>query len=145
MKDINLALTKKYFELLNNNIKVNGSNVPVYYKYLPATVNASAYILINSLTSNDTSNKQLNATDTSVQVAIYTKFVNNNDGYAADEIARQVFDIIYPTPTATIDLSPDFQNYSIKLVNDISPDTFQTPSFIMINRFITFRHSILHY
>jgi len=139
MKDVNKAIRKKLYELLSPLV-----GVPVHYKYMPASVDGDAYILITAINNNDTSTMHTSDTATSVQICIYTKDTQANDGNTADDIAQIIYDTIYPNPQAKIDLEPGFQNYGISFVNDVSPDAILTNEAIFINRFITFRFNIMH-
>lgn len=146
MKDVTKALRKKYFELLNNNVIINGAAVPVYYKYIPNIINTAYYIVLTTVSNTIISTKQSRITDTSLQIGIYTKDTTANAGAIADEIAEQVKDIIIPFPVNNrIDLSPDFQVVVLKPDGDQSPDALQIDDTIFINRFLTFTHKILHY
>lgn len=137
MRDVNSTLRKKIFEMLSVI-----PDTPVYYKYLPSTVDSNAYILITTINSNDSSNMHAANTDTTIQIGIYTKDNLAASGVNADTIAEGVYEILYSSPGSRIDLSPNFQNCSLRLVNDVSPDAIQTNNFILINRFITFRLNI---
>lgn len=137
MKDANAILRQRLFELLSLI-----PDTPVYSKYLPSAIDSNAYILITTINSNDSSNMYSANTDTTVQIGIYTKDTLAAGGVMADTIAAGVYENIYPYPGSRIDLSPDFQNCSLRLVNDISPDAIQTQTNILINRFITFRLNI---
>lgn len=144
MKDVNKALRKKYYELLNGSLNIENDPVPVYYKYLPNNIDKPYYVIIRTVSNTEISTKQLSNTDTSIQLGIYTKDTVANPGSYADDIAGQIYTIIYPTPQSTIDLEPDFQVAVTKLDNDISPDAIQSNNAVFVNRFITFAHKILH-
>lgn len=139
MKDVNSTLRKKLFEMLS---AISGT--PVYYKYLPSTVSSNAYILITTLTNSDSSTMHSADTDTTIQIGIYTKDSSAESGVTADTIAAGVYELIYPYPGSRIDLGSEFQNCSLRLINDVSPDAIQTKESIFINRFITFRLKIFH-
>jgi hypothetical protein len=145
MKDVIGALRKKYYQLLNGSITVNSDAVPVYYKYVPNTINKPYYIVLSVISNVDKSTKQTRRTDTSMRVSIFTKDTIANSGSYADQIAEQVKAIITPNPVNnTIDLEPDFQCILIRPEGDVSPDAMQTKDAIFINRFLTFSHEILH-
>jgi len=139
MKDVNTKLKSKLFEILSGVL-----DVPVYQKYLPANIDASAYVLITTVNNNDTSTMQSADTDTTVQIGIYTKDSQANSGETCDSIASTIYSTIYPSPSSTIDLSPDFQNCGLRLVSDVSPEAILTPTFALINRFISFRLDVFH-
>ena len=140
MRDVNSVLKQKLYQILSGVL-----DYPVYQKYIPASVDESAYVLITTINNNDTSTMQSNDTDTTVQIGIYTKDSQANAGAACDTIAQTIYETIYPTPDASIDLSPNFQNCGLKLVNDFSPEAMLTGSFVFINRFLIFRLNIFHH
>lgn len=144
MKNVNKVLRKKCFDLLNGNLTVEGEDVPIYYKYIPNTVDKPFYLIIRTVNNSDHSNFQRNKTNTSIQFGLYSKDTVANSGDAIEEMADQIYSIIYPTSQSKIDLTPDFNAACLKLENDISPDAFQTDNAIFINRFITFSFDILH-
>src|ERR1044072_1834343 len=144
MSNVNRTLRKKCFELLNGNITVGSNSVPVYYKYIPNTIDKPYYIIIRTISNTDDSNFHRIKTNTSLQFGIYSKDTIANSGEAVEDIADQIHAIIYPTPQSTIDLTPNFQCAALKLGGDFSPDAFQSDNSIFINRFITFDLNILH-
>lgn len=139
MKDVNTILQQKIFELLQ---PVTGC--PVYYKYLPSVIETNAYMLITTITNVDASTMQTSNTDTTVQISIYTRDSQANPGKLANDIAAVVYAALYPNRQQTIGLEPDFQNCSVALVNDTSPDAISTGNYVFINRFLTFRFNIYH-
>lgn len=144
MKDINRALRKKYFEMLNGNLIINDTAVPVHYKYIPNIIDAPIYVLITTVSNTDISTKQRHMTDTSIQIGIYSKDTIANDGAAVDEIADQIYAIVCPTTLSKIDLMPEFQVVFFNMQSDNSPDAIQTDTSIFVNRFITFSHKVDH-
>lgn len=139
MKEVNKAVRKKIYELLNPVVAV-----PVYYKYIPARIDEDAYVLITTINNNDSGTIHSSDTETAVQIGIYTKDTQANAGVTAEDIAAIVYDTLYPNPQATIDLEPAFQNTGLRMVSDNSPDALQTNEAVFINRFITFRLNIFH-
>jgi hypothetical protein len=139
MKDINTILQKKLYDILKPVL-----SCPIYYKYLPATIEPNEYVLINTITNIDASTQQSSDTDTTIIIGIYTKDSQANPGKIANDIAALVYQNLYPNRQFKPDLSPGFQVCSVQLVNDIVPDPLMTRNFIFINRFITFRYNILH-
>ena len=139
MKDINTALTTKLYNLLQPVV-----GVPVYSKYIPANLDVAAYLLLTTITSLDSSTMTTFDSEVSVQIGIYTKDTQANSGAKCNAVAQLVYDTLLPTVSATIDLEPDFDNYSLTRVNDVSPDVIVTPAFVFINRVITFRLGVFH-
>jgi hypothetical protein len=144
MKNINKALRKKFFDLLNGAIIISSNAVPVYNKYLPSTVTAPSYIVLRTINNNDTSNFTRNKSNTSLQIGVYTKDTSANDESFCDTIVEQILAIVYPSPSSKIDLMPYFQACCMKLDNDFSPDALQFNNAIYINRFLTFSFQVMH-
>ncbi len=139
MSDVNSVLRKKLYELLSPVV-----GVPVYYKYIPAGNDTAAYVLISTITGIDASTMITFDTDVTIQLGIYTRDSQANSGAKADAIAQIIYNTLLPVQPSVIDLSPNFQNYALKRVNDVSPDAILTNNFAFINRFITLRAGIFH-
>lgn len=139
MKDVNTILPRKIYELLQPVVSCK-----VYYKYVPANETGNAYVSINTITNTDVSTQQTSDTDTTVMIGIYSRESQANPGKLVDDIAAAVYAAIYPNRQQTLDLSPDFQNCSVALVNDVVMDATMTNTNILINRFLTFRFNIFH-
>jgi hypothetical protein len=139
MKNVNTILQQKIYDLLQPVL-----SVPIYYKYLPSVIQENAYVLITTITNVDASTMHTSDTDTTVQLGIYSRGSQANAGVTVNETADIIYETLYPDRQTTIDLSPDYQNTSISLVNDTTPDALQTGSFIFINRFITLRLNIFN-
>jgi hypothetical protein len=132
-------LKQKIFDLLRPVI-----SYPLYYKYLPAFVKENAYVTISGITNTDASSMNTSDTDTTIVISIFSRETQANPGQIVNDIGAAVYLVIYPDRQATIDLSPGFQNCSISLVNDVTPDAIGTNTDILINRFLTFRFNIFH-
>jgi len=117
---------------------------PVYTKYIPATITSSAYVLISTINNNDRSTMHSSDTNTAVQIGIYTRDSQANPGAQTEAIAQIIYNTIYPNSQSIIDLSPDFQNVTLRLANDIEPDAILTGTDVFINRFLIFRLHINH-
>ena len=139
MKDINPILQQKIYDLISPVV-----NCPVYYKYLPAHIGGDVYVLITTITNVDVSTMQTSDTDTTVQIGIYSRDSQANPGKLVNDVAAAVYAVLYPDRQTVLDLSPDFQNCSVQLINDTVPDALQNNNYIFINRFITFRYNIYH-
>lgn len=144
MRDVNGPIRKKYFEILNGALVYNSVVIPVYNKYLPNTISAPYYLVIDTISNSNIPTKTSHITNTSVQFSIITKDTTANSGKAVDSIADQIYQIIYPYPNSKISLEPDFQVVFMEPVNDNSQTALQTNTAIYINRFITFAHRIYH-
>src|SRR4249920_2150505 len=125
MKNINTILTQKIFDLISPVVKC-----PVYFKYLPATIESNIYVSINTVSNADVSTMQTSDTDTSVIIGIYSKERQGNPGETLIKVVDAVYAALYPNRQAVLDLSPGFQNCAVTLVNDIEQDALQTQNFI---------------
>jgi len=137
MKDVNKILRTKIYELL-----APVAGCPVYYKYVPNTDTSDVYMVISTVNNSNVSTMQTSDTDTVIQVSIFSRETISNAGNVADDKAEIVYNTLYPNTTFTLDLSPNFQNTSVRMTNDISPDALSTGNYIFINRFIQFRFNI---
>lgn len=144
MRDVSGPIRKKYFELLNGVLLIDGNPVPVYNKYLPSTVITPWHVVIDTISNVNIPTKTSAISDTSVQLSIFTKDTTANSGKAVDSIADQIYLLIYPTPNSKISLEPDFQVVFQTPSGDNSFGALQTNTSIFLNRFITFSHKIYH-
>ena len=142
MIDPNYPTRKAVYSLLTG-ITYNSVAVPVYYLEAPTTNTAANYIVINGISGNDLRNMNKNATSNLFSVTIYTHQLNTNAGLAKDVIASEVLTRIYPTPSATLDLSADnLQNTLIELSGDREDDYMIRGAEKYIDRTLTFRFHI---
>lgn len=91
-------------DALNGNISFNSVDVPVYNTILPES-EVNNYVLINELSGDIISSKQMDFKTIGIQirvVTIFDSFILNTS--VADDILDQVFTILEVKP----DLSPDF-------------------------------------
>lgn len=142
MKDINAALQKAYFTALTG-ITYNSVAVPVYYMTAPDDLTADNYIIFGGVTNNDISTKGSSDTNSLMRVTIHTKSNKYNSGKAANDIAGQVFERIYPNPQSVLTLE-GLQMYSTELHSDITQDYSIKNSVSFIDRILIFRHKIYH-
>jgi len=137
MRDVNFEIRKAYYSI------ITGLGYDVFYQQAPQTLNSDSYIILSSLTSNDTSTKNTNDLDFSMQVKIYTKSYKGNSGVDADTIAGNILNAIMPTPQFNITLSDTtLQVVNTILQSDIVQDYSDNSGVIYIDRFITFKHKI---
>lgn len=142
MKDINASLQKSYYTALNG-IVYNDAAVPIYYMTAPDDLVVDNYIIFGGVTNNDISTKGSSDTNTLMRVTIHTKSNKYNSGQAANNIAGQVFDRIYPNPQFVLSLD-GFQMYSTELHSDLTQDYSIKNSVSFIDRILIFRHKIFH-
>ena len=136
MLDINHSLRIAYYTDLNG---IEG--VPVFYQAVPPTVSPDNYIVFRSITSIDDSTVNSSDLSTTITVEIHTWKDGMNSGLDADLIARQVYDRIYPNPSAVLTLD-GAQMVNTRVVNDQTQDFVSQQNRGYISRFITFRHRI---
>lgn len=142
MIDINIPLRTAYTTALNG-LSYNGVPVVLYYQNAPNAIAARYYIIISPVTSVGNGDKGFNQTATTIQLNIITWEEQYNDGLAADTIAGNVLNIIYPTPQAKLTLSAGY-NTQIELVSDNTIPFKRQDQRNYINRIISFRHQILN-
>lgn len=142
MKDINFPLRKAYMTALAG-ITYNSVAVPVYYMQAPDDLNVDNYIVFGGVTNNDISTKGSADTNTLMRVTIHTKGNKYNSGQAADSIAGQVLQSVYPNSQATLDLD-GLQMFSTELASDLTQDYSIKDSVAFIDRILMFRHKIYH-
>jgi hypothetical protein len=136
MLDINHSLRIAYYTALNG---IEG--VPVFYQAVPPTVSPDNYIVFRSITSIDDSTVNSCDLSTTITVEIHTWKDGMNSGLDADLIARQVYDRIYPNPSAVLTID-GAQMVNTRVVNDQTQDFVSQQNRGYISRFITFRHRI---
>ena len=141
MRDINYSLRKAYFSALTG-IAYESSVTPVYYLQAPDGIAASNYIVFGGVTNNDLSTKSSANTGTLMRVAVHTFKEKYNDGKAADFIAGEVLQRIYPNSQAGLVLGDNLQMYSTDLVSDLTQDYGIRNSTVYIDRILIFRHKI---
>jgi len=113
----------------------------IYANYVPASA-SNTYILLSDVASTDASTMHSADTDTTLQIGIFSKANIANSGAEIDQIAADTYAAIYPNSGAVIEVD-GFQNTRIEMVNDTT-QTLGLSSFMMINRFITFRFNLFH-
>ncbi len=144
MKSVNYPLRKAYMARLDG-IPVGAINVPLYYQQAPDDEQGQAYMTLNEVSNVDDSTTNSSHTSTSMQVQIHTWSENGNAGKLADDIAGAVYEIIYPTSQAVLDLSADnLQMVSTKMDGDRTGNSVWIGNREFITRIITFNHWISH-
>lgn len=144
MRSVNYSLRKAYFAALTG-FTFDSNPVPVYYLQAPDNVTDSNYIVFSGLSSNDVSSKHKADTQTSIRVTIHTFNGKANSGEAADALANDVLQAIYPNSTFNLDLSADnFQIVTTKLDGDYTQDYTILTNRVYVDRILTFTHRIFH-
>ena len=152
MKSINYDIRKAYVEALsditvNTNPSTPGTRypVPVYYLSAPQSETSKFYIIINGPSSTDISTINSSDTNTQVQLQIQTWGDGSNSGWLADNIAENIFSVIYTTPQKILDLTGmGLQMVSTKLITDNTSDITGLGNAVYITRTLIFEHNIFH-
>lgn len=145
MNDINYNLRVSYQALLFNELIINEEVIPVYYAQVPQDKLPATYVLINAITNRPLNSDDISRTITQIQLQIVTRRANNNDGFDNDELAYQIYTIIYPSPNARFVQIPNGQVVSTNLASDTVLTNLTDGVLRVINRIITFEHIIVHY
>ena len=141
MRDVNYSLRKSYYAALTG-ITYEASAVPVYYLQAPDDIAASNYIVFGGVTNSDLSTKNSADTSSLMRVTIHTFKDKYNDGKAADFIAGEVLQRIYPNSQAALVLDDSLQMFSTELVSDLTQDYNIQNATVYIDRILIFRHKI---
>ncbi len=142
MLSSNISLRTAYKALLST-IQYDGNPVQVFFQQLPTTISPGIYIIFGSIRNNNLSNKTSSATQTSVQVSIFTNSLKYSDGAAVDTVANEVLNRLWPYPAFNITLDHNFfQVVTTELQSDFTQDNSQLGAFVYIDRIMTFTHGI---
>lgn len=146
MIDINNPLLKAYYDALSNAIErpdMASVFVGVYEGEEPDNLPDPIYIVINSVTSSDNSNKHLAGTISNIQVGIYgwkNKYGGNTRLYTND-VAGSVMQIINPTPQSTL-VAPGIGIIGTKVSQDTEQQIGVLAGRKFVNRILIFSHYI---
>lgn len=144
MLNINTELRQAYYALLNGNVLLNSTAVPVYFGQAPMGMQPDTYILIQGISSTNFNADCNSFTDTNIVIYIVTKRFQNNSGLDAEDIAGQIFSLVYPSPTDQLVQITNGNVINTKLANDIEITGLTDGQKQIINRVITFDHTISH-
>lgn len=108
-------------------------------------INPSNYILINAIFSSGFNDDSFNYTSTTIQLQIVTKALQNNSGAIADDIAGQIFCIIFPNSEPTVPQIVSGQVINTVLGNDVIQVGLTDGQQKVVNRILSFRHQIRHF
>lgn len=135
MKDINYPLRKAYFAALQ------ATGLPVYYQSLPNNINPENYIVFRGLSSTDYSTKSSALTTSNITVEIHTLKDIINPGLNSDDIANDVFALIYNISQFVLPMDMRLMlstTFTLDRTQDVQLNHQQS----YISRFITFQHHI---
>lgn len=143
MHSINYQFRASYFSVLAGNIVVNGVTIPFnsYQSPIAATpTNPDNYVLINYISSTNVNDTNTHYLIVNVFLKIVTKAYQNNAGAIKDEIANQIYNLVYPTPNALVIQIPNGQVFDTKMGIDIETPGLSDGEKHVVNRDISFRH-----
>lgn len=137
MKYIFNYLIPEYYSILNGNVSINGSNLPVYDGEAPSNPTES-YILIGDRFSTQLPGKKSFTSEANVLVDVVIK--GNGFGFKdSEDAANQITQLI--NSDTEIDLSPDFQvvTTSVLSTNNLAGIN---PTDLTFRTLIRFRHIV---
>lgn len=139
MNNVNLQLRSAYHQMLNGNVTVNGSNVPMFYLNVTEG-DPDLYILLSSIQVTESPGSKCSTmTDNSLVFTVYSRY-EKNSGAEVDLVVDQLLAIIFPTVSTVVP-----GTMSINLVNDVVTGGFNAAKNKQIcERTITFQHLIDH-
>ncbi len=135
MTDVNTPLLKAYYDAL----KV--LPYPVHEGEEPDNYTEKVYLVISDVTNNDASTKHSANTRSLIQVSIHTWENKNNSSLTANSVAKQVVEIINPTPQSTLTLE-GVQCLTTKLENDRTNRISDVSGRKYVSRILIFSHYI---
>lgn len=113
MKDPNSVIRKAYYDLLNGNVTLAGSPVPIYDAIVPTGAGYPRIVFVDQLNSDfSTLSKYGQENDTTIELIVKGKSSYKD----LDDIANQVKPILF----SNLDLSPDFAQVVTTLASDLS-------------------------
>lgn len=123
MKDPSNKVAQAVYALLNNNVTVSGITWPVY-QVVPDSVDAG-YVYIGDFQYSDDSTKDrfLSSCNLQVQVVNYQLDQGGSAKFFKDMVSK-VQELIKPSVTSILDLSPTFNNTYLYTQNVIDAGGF---------------------
>lgn len=142
MKDVNYALRKAYFAALTG-IVYNSNTIKVFSGEAPDDITDKQYIVFAGINSSGAGNKTTPGTQTSITVSIYTFEDGYNNGNAADYLAGEILQRIYPSRQFHLDLSADgIACVTTQLQSDVVQDYGVESGRKYIDRNLVFNHNL---
>lgn len=140
MKSCNLSLRKAIFARLNNNITFDVV-VPIYYNHAPYLTNGN-YIVFSVLSQREIGTACSNTYAVNVQFKLYTSSIGGNTGFAADKIAEDFYELMYPTKTTLLTLDDGFNHFGTELLSDTITNKIDAGNQLYIDRIINLEFKI---
>jgi len=108
VKDPGKALRTAIYNVLNGNLMLDVSTIPVYDTF-GSEVNQDNFVAISNINETDSSNKSNFATDMQVTLDVVTRAQSYDGNEDAENIANQILTLLLPTPQSTLTATADFQ------------------------------------
>jgi len=131
---------KGYFQRLNGAVTYNGNPVPVYDTF---AVNEAEYpyIILSTQTAVDDSVKRCQAQEVTMLLDVVTGFIGAPDRQPLDDICNQIYQLINPADGNFIDVGPDLNIISTRLLSDTTLEA-QNDVWKIVRRLIRFGHRL---
>jgi hypothetical protein len=109
MKDPTNEVYEAIFSLLDGNVTISGTTIPVY-SVMPDSV-ATGYVYIGTFTGNNADIKDRFMTDGNVTIQVVIPVGGaSGSNKLINQYNSKVLELLKPTVTSTLDLSPLFNN-----------------------------------
>lgn len=142
MKDAHQALRTAIWAALDGNLTAvfDGSNseIPIYDELVQDT-NSQIYVLLTTQTGIDESNKHRFNTEATQEIQIVHKTGLSVDKRVLDDVAGQIFEILWPTPQSDgLIQQSGFQIHSLRKQSDNYINMAIDSTNTLMRRIITF-------
>lgn len=140
MNDINAPVRKAWYTLLNGNLTYGGYNVPVQDEKLKeANTVFKHYVILGEQTNTPDWTKASYDTIATINIDIVTKTDNSVSKKIADNIAQQIFSLLYPTLHVHALTPPaNWQFVYVHHTGDHYLPLQETPTSFQMRRILTF-------
>ena len=141
-KDIYYSLRVAYYGLLNGNISLNGSAIPIYAQ--GQQVSGNAYVFIGSVNNRYQSPKTTITSTATIQLSIFVKG-DELTGNEHEDIAAQILAIVEPYNGFKVPINGNFYIERQQVVSDNTMPVFgRDTAQIVLERHIQIEHEIAH-
>lgn len=141
-KDIYYSLRVAYYSLLNGNIFLNGSALPIYAQ--GQQVGGNAYVFISSINNRYQSPKTTITSAATIQLSIFVKG-DELTGNEHEDIAAQILEIIEPYNGFKVPINGNFYIEKQQVVSDNTMPVFSRDvASIVLERHIQIEHEVAH-
>lgn len=137
MKDINSPLLKAYFNVIND------LDIKVYEGEEPDNVADKIYVVLNNVTSNETSTKNSIDHNATIQVSVHSWESKYNNSKNLNIAVGQILQAIKPTSNSVLDLS----EFGLEMLNltkqsDTTQNLGNLNGRVYISRILVFKQDI---